>query len=144
MSDLISRCELFNRLATIPAPPEANDLKAEIYKVIQGMETADFIETWLADPETEPAIVRDYNGHLRIDQINLDAVANMSELRRMIDDQRRKINKLRTACDNYDDANKKIGEELNATRWELIKAREEIKRLTAIDFDYEVVREEAE
>lgn len=39
MSDLISRCELFNRLATIPAPPEANDFKAEIYKVIQEMET---------------------------------------------------------------------------------------------------------
>lgn len=41
MSDLISRCELFNRLATIPAPPEANDFKAEIYKVIQSMETHD-------------------------------------------------------------------------------------------------------
>ena len=41
MSDLISRCELFNRLATIAAPPEANDLKAEIYKVIQSMETVD-------------------------------------------------------------------------------------------------------
>ena len=40
-SDLISRCELFNRLATIPAPPEANDFKAEIYKVIQSMEAAD-------------------------------------------------------------------------------------------------------
>lgn len=37
-SDLISRCELFNRLATIPAPPEANDFKAEIYKVIHSME----------------------------------------------------------------------------------------------------------
>ena len=41
MSDLISRCELFNRLAMIPAPPEANDFKAEIYKVIQSMEIAD-------------------------------------------------------------------------------------------------------
>lgn len=41
MSDLISRCELFNRLATIAAPPEANDLKAEIYKVIQSMETVE-------------------------------------------------------------------------------------------------------
>ena len=39
MSDLISRCKLFNRLATIPAPPEANDFKAEVYKVIQAMET---------------------------------------------------------------------------------------------------------
>ena len=37
-SDLISKCELFNRLATIPAPAEANDFKAEIYKVIQSME----------------------------------------------------------------------------------------------------------
>ncbi len=37
-SDLISRCELFNRLATIPAPPEDNDFKSEIYKVIQSME----------------------------------------------------------------------------------------------------------
>ena len=43
MSDLISRCELFNRLATIPAPPEANDLKAEIYKAIQSMETVDAV-----------------------------------------------------------------------------------------------------
>lgn len=41
MSDLISRCELFNQLATIAAPPEANDLKSEIYKVIQSMEEAE-------------------------------------------------------------------------------------------------------
>ena len=38
MSDLISRCELFNRLATIPASPEANELKAQIYAVIQSMD----------------------------------------------------------------------------------------------------------
>lgn len=41
MSDLISRCELFNRLATISAPAEANEFKAKIYEVIQEMETAD-------------------------------------------------------------------------------------------------------
>ena len=41
MSDLISRCELFNRLATIPAPVEANEFKAKIYEIIQSMETAD-------------------------------------------------------------------------------------------------------
>ena len=46
MSDLISRCELFNRLATIAAPPEANDFKAEIYKVIQSMETVNKSYTW--------------------------------------------------------------------------------------------------
>ena len=43
MSDLISRCELFNRLATIPAPAEANDFKAVIYEIIQSMETADVL-----------------------------------------------------------------------------------------------------
>lgn len=44
MSDLISRCELFNRLATVPAPPEANEFKAEVYKIIQGMETESLAE----------------------------------------------------------------------------------------------------
>lgn len=36
MSDKISRCELFNRLATITAD-DANDMKAKIYAVIQEM-----------------------------------------------------------------------------------------------------------
>lgn len=36
MSDLISRCELFNRLATITAE-DANSMKAQIYAVIQEM-----------------------------------------------------------------------------------------------------------
>ena len=40
-SDLISRCELFNKLATITALPEANDLKAQIYAVIQSMDAKD-------------------------------------------------------------------------------------------------------
>lgn len=39
--DAISRCELFNRLATLPAPAEANNFKAEVYKIIQEMETED-------------------------------------------------------------------------------------------------------
>ena len=39
--DAISRCELFNRLAKLPAPAEANKFKAEVYKIIQEMETED-------------------------------------------------------------------------------------------------------
>ena len=46
MSDLISRCELFNRLATIPASPEANELKAQIYAVIQSMESESGMSVW--------------------------------------------------------------------------------------------------
>lgn len=36
--DLISRTELFNGLAVIPAPAEANEYKAAVYALIQGME----------------------------------------------------------------------------------------------------------
>lgn len=43
MSRLIDRAELFNRLANIKAPPEANEYKAEVYSLIQSMETADEI-----------------------------------------------------------------------------------------------------
>lgn len=32
---LIDRAELFNVLATVKAPPEANEYKAEVYKTIQ-------------------------------------------------------------------------------------------------------------
>lgn len=33
----IDRAELFNRLSEIKAPPEANEYKAEVYKLIQSM-----------------------------------------------------------------------------------------------------------
>jgi hypothetical protein len=51
MTDSISRCELFNKLATIPAPPEANAFKAELYKVIQQMET---VGRWIPCSERLP------------------------------------------------------------------------------------------
>ena len=35
---LISRAELFNQLAEIKSPPEANEYKAEVYALIQNME----------------------------------------------------------------------------------------------------------
>ena len=46
MTDLISRCELFNRLATIQAET-ANEMKGKIYSVIQGMDSIhDLTETY--------------------------------------------------------------------------------------------------
>ena len=51
MTDSISRCELFNKLATIPAPPEANDFKAQVYMIIQSMETS---EKWIPCSERLP------------------------------------------------------------------------------------------
>lgn len=35
--DKISRAELFNRLAVIKSPAEANEYKAEVYKIINEM-----------------------------------------------------------------------------------------------------------
>lgn len=42
-NDLISKAELFNKLAVIKAPPEANEYKGEVYSIIQAMETADVV-----------------------------------------------------------------------------------------------------
>lgn len=39
MSDLIHKAELFNKLAGVKAPPEANEYKAEVYRVIQSLPT---------------------------------------------------------------------------------------------------------
>lgn len=44
MNDLISRCELFNKLATIQAET-ANEMKGKIYAVIQSMETINLHKT---------------------------------------------------------------------------------------------------
>ena len=92
----------------------------------------------------DSVIVRDYNGHLRIDQADLDAVETLEELREKIYQQDKEIQRLQKAWQNANEANIKIGNELNATRWELIEARKEIERLTRISIDYEVVREEAD
>ena len=92
----------------------------------------------------ERVIVRDHNGHLRIDQADFDAVETLEELREKIYQQEKEIERLRKAWQNANEANIKIGNELNATRWELIEARKEIEKLTRISIDYEVVREEAE
>lgn len=53
MNDLINRCELFNKLATIPAPPEANDFKAQVYMIIQSMEIS---EKWIPCSERLPEL----------------------------------------------------------------------------------------
>lgn len=41
---MISRAELFNKLATLKAPPEANEYKAQVYSIIQSMETEEPVE----------------------------------------------------------------------------------------------------
>lgn len=86
-------------------------------------------------------IVKDYNGHIRIDQADLDALNDLESLRSEIANKNREIEELRRAVDNLVSANAKIGNELNATRWELKKANERIADLQKISVDYEIVPE---
>ena len=86
-------------------------------------------------------IVKDYNGHVRIEQADLDALNDLESLRSEIANKKREINELRQAIDNLVSANAKIGNELNATRWELKKANERIADLQKISVDYEIVPE---
>ena len=86
-------------------------------------------------------MVKDYNGHIRIDQADLDALNDLESLRSEIANKNREIEELRRAVDNLVSANSKIGNELNATRWELKKANERIADLQKISVDYEIVPE---
>ncbi len=86
-------------------------------------------------------IVKDYNGHVRIDQADLDALNDLESLRSEIANKNREIEELRRAVDNLVSANSKIGNELNATRWDLKKANERIADLQKISVDYEIVPE---
>lgn len=86
-------------------------------------------------------IVKDYNGHVRIEQADLDALNDLESLREEIANKNREIEELRRAVDNLVSANAKIGNELNATRWELKKANERIADLQKISVDYEIVPE---
>lgn len=86
-------------------------------------------------------IVKDYNGHIRIDQADLDALNDLESLRSEIANKNREIEELRRAVDNLVSANSKIGNELNATRWDLKKANERIADLQKISVDYEIVPE---
>lgn len=52
--DRISRCELFNRLATITAE-DPNEMKAKIYEAIQEMETSDRQQEWIPCSERLPS-----------------------------------------------------------------------------------------
>lgn len=47
MSDLISRTELFNKLALITTPPEANGYKSDVYSIIQAVPALEYLDKGL-------------------------------------------------------------------------------------------------
>ena len=71
-------------------------------------------------------IVKDYNGHVRIEQADLDALNDLESLRSKIANKNREIEELRRAVDNLISANSKIGNEAD---------------LQKISVEYEIVSE---
>lgn len=60
MSDLIHRADLFNKLANIKTPPEANEYKAEVYGVIQALPAAETQQGgWILTSEKTPEYMVD-------------------------------------------------------------------------------------
>lgn len=86
-------------------------------------------------------IVKDYNGHYRIDQADLDDCRRLDDLRLENAQLRERISELERARDNFDEGNCKISQELNETRWKLIEAQRRIEELERIEVDWEVVKD---
>ena len=82
----------------------------------------------------EKIIVKDYNGHYRMDQVDLDDCYKLDEYRIENCRLKERIRELEKACDNYDQANCKLSRELNEVRWQLIEAL----RQGQISVDWEV------
>ena len=93
------------------------------------------------DP-SKRVIVKDYNGHYRMDQVDLDDCRRLDDLRAENGRLKERINELERACDNLDEANCKISQELNETRWQLLEAQQRIEELEHIEIDWEVIRED--
>ena len=87
-------------------------------------------------------IVTDYNGHVRIDQADLDALETLGELRTQLSEERKENETLRGTIRRLSKANGNISAELNETRWALLRANERIEKLQSIEVSYENVPEE--
>ena len=87
-------------------------------------------------------IVRDYNGHVRVDQADLDALETLGELRAQLSEERKENETLRETIKRLSKANGNISAELNETRWALLMANEKIEKLQRIEVSYETIPEE--
>lgn len=87
-------------------------------------------------------IVTDYNGHVRIDQADLDALETLGELRTQLSEARKENETLRETIRRLSKSNGNISAELNDTRRALLRANEKIEKLQSIEVSYETVPEE--
>lgn len=89
----------------------------------------------------DKVIVRDYNGHYRLEQVDLDEVLRARDRLKEIDDLKVQVEYWKDAWEKCQDANIAIGNELTDTRWKLIAVQKRLAALEHIDIDWEVAEE---
>ena len=90
----------------------------------------------------EKIIVTDYNGHIRIEQVDLDRLytleAKENEYQSEIKRLHQRISDLERACDNLVSTNEALSRDISGLRWKLIDAENIIERLQKIDVEVTV------
>ena len=83
----------------------------------------------------DSVIVRDYNGHYRIEQADLDAIRQLDKLKEENKKLKLRIAELEKACENFNEANCDISNKYLEVKRELEMANERIKELERIDVE---------
>ena len=90
----------------------------------------------------EKVIVTDYNGHVRIEQHDLDRLyaleAKENEHQDEVRKLRREVERLEKIRDNLATANEKLSREISELRWALADAENRIEELRKIDVEVTV------
>ena len=87
----------------------------------------------------QPVIVTDYNGHIRIKQLDLDMLYTLErregEYLYTIKELRNKVAEIESACDNLIKTNSDLSREISELRWAIKDAEQKIERLQRLDVE---------
>lgn len=83
----------------------------------------------------DSVIVRDYKGHYRIEEADLDALRQLDKLREENKKLKLRIAELEKACANYNEANCDISNKYLEVKLELEMANERIEELERISVE---------
>lgn len=93
-------------------------------------------------PRIESVIVTDYNGHVRIEQVDLDRLYKLefreAEYLRTITELRNELSDTKKACLNLSETNEALSREVSKLRWALIDAENKIEELQRIEVEVKV------
>lgn len=96
-----------------------------------------------ANPSKTPVIVRDYNGHYRIEREDLDELIHAEQefvkLRKRILELENENANLVKAFEKAHAANTELGHEISELRWTLKEAYKMIDKLTGSEIEVEYI-----